>query len=260
MSKNELIEKNEEKLENILTEDDTIIKGQLSFLDRKNEVIARKESALKRLDLSFNKHLKLRELKKCNLLAYWITDFSNYHDNEKDFDSTTLKKFKRGDIIKVNLGFNIGSELGGLHYCVVINKNDSPYSNTLNIVPLTSIKENKVYNKHTCVNLGNELHCLLLNKLNTEASLLEKTVDSLNFTLNPLENIESLKPLLEKLEYIRKIKEELKHMKIGSVAYIHQITTISKQRIFKTPLLTGIRLSNESLDLIDEKIKSLFTK
>ena len=24
------------------------------------------------------------------------------------------------DIIKVNLGFNIGSELGGLHYCVVI--------------------------------------------------------------------------------------------------------------------------------------------
>lgn len=256
MSENELIEKKDEKLEDILTEDDTIIKGQLSFLDRKDEVIAHKDSALKRLDSSFNRHIRLREFKKSNLLAYWITDFSNYHDNEKAFDPTTLKKFKRGDIIKVNLGFNIGAELGGLHYCVVINKNDSPYSNTLNVVPFTSIKENKVYNKHTCVNLGNELHYLLQNKLN----LLEKSVSPLDFTEEALDNIDNLKTLLEKLEYIEKIKKELKHMKIGSIAYIHQITTISKQRIFKTPLLTGIRLSNESLDLIDEKIKSLFTK
>ena len=255
MSKNELIEKNDKKLEDLLTEDDTIMKGQLSFLDRKDDVITHKDSALKRLDLSFNKHIKLREFKKSNLLAYWITEFSNYHDNEKNFDSTSLKRFKRGDIIKVNLGFNIGSELGGLHYCVVINKNDSPYSNTLNIIPLTSIKENKVYNKHTCVNLGNELHYLLQNKLNT----LEKTVSSFNFSEETLDNIDNLKILLEKLEYIRKIKEELKNMKIGSIAYIHQITTISKQRIFKTPL-TGLRLSNKSLDLIDEKIKKLFTK
>ena len=49
-------------------------------------------------------------------------------------------------------------------------------------------------------------------------------------------------------------------MKHGSIAYVHQITTISKQRIFRTPILSGIRISSESLDLIDEKIDSLFTK
>ena len=51
---------------------------------------------------------ELNEYKKCNILAYWINDFANYHDDEKDFDSTKLKRYKRGDIIKANLGFNVG--------------------------------------------------------------------------------------------------------------------------------------------------------
>ena len=51
-----------------------------------------------------------------------------------------MKTFKRGDIIKVNLGYNIGNELGGLHYCVVINKFDNPFNGTLNVIPLTSKK------------------------------------------------------------------------------------------------------------------------
>lgn len=49
-------------------------------------------------------------------------------------------------------------------------------------------------------------------------------------------------------------------MKHGSIAYVNQITTISKQRIFKTPILSGIKLSSNSLDLLDEKVKKLFTK
>lgn len=49
------------------------------------------------------------------------------------------------NLIKVNLGFNIGSELGGLHYCVVLNKKDNQKNGVLNIVPLTSKKENKKY-------------------------------------------------------------------------------------------------------------------
>ena len=53
-------------------------------------------------------------------------------------------------------------------------------------------------------------------------------------------------------------------MKKGSVALLNQITTISKQRIYyprtSKDLLSGVHLSNKSLDLLDEKLIKLFTK
>ena len=53
-------------------------------------------------------------------------------------------------------------------------------------------------------------------------------------------------------------------MKKGSIALLNQITTISKQRIYypKTSkdLLSGLHLSNSSLDLLDKKMMQLFTK
>lgn len=73
--------------------------------------INHKELSLKRLNESFENHINLEEYKKSDILAYWITDFSNYHDDEKTFDSTKLKRYKRGDIIKTNLGFNIGRRI-----------------------------------------------------------------------------------------------------------------------------------------------------
>lgn len=38
-----------------------------------------------------------------------------YHDEERKFDIAKSGMYSRGDVIKVNLGFNIGNELGGLH-------------------------------------------------------------------------------------------------------------------------------------------------
>ena len=54
-------------------------------------------------------------------------------------------------------------ELGGLHYCVVINKDDKPSFGTLNVIPLTSIKTDKKYYDNT-INLGNEIYNNLYNK------------------------------------------------------------------------------------------------
>ena len=244
--------------ENGLNTENKPIEGQTIVGEERIETIAHKDSALKRLDISFNKHIELQEYKKSNLLAYWIKDFSNYHDDEKTFDTTTLKVFKRGDIVKVNLGFNVGNELGGLHYCVVINKHDNPYSGTLNVIPLSSIKEDKIYNPKTCIDLGDELFLLLSQKYSKESDKIDKALEDLSN--EDKRNVDKIKYLLKKLDYLQNIAEEIKRMKHGSIAYIHQITTISKQRIFKTPILSGIKLSDESLDLIDEKIKKMFTK
>ena len=236
--------------------EDEIIDGQITIGEEKSKAIAHKNSSLKRLDMSFNQHIELLEYKKSHLLAYWIEDFANYHDSERNFNSSSLKTFKRGDIIKVNLGFNVGNELGGLHYCIVLDKKDNPYSGTLNVIPLSSIKEGKTYDSNTCVNLGDELYSLLLAKYIKESKVFDKEIQDLSTTTSP----DKTKALLRKFEYLQKINDEITRMKHGSIAYIHQITTISKQRIFKTPILSGIKISNESLDLIDKKIIKMFTK
>ncbi len=238
------------------------LKSQVNMGEEKNKAIIHKDSSLRRLDESFKKHIELSEYKKSNILAYWINDFAEYHDEENIFDSTSLKVFKRGDIVKVNLGFNIGKELGGLHYCVVINKFDSPYSNTLNIIPLTSFKENRQYNKKTCIDLGDELYNLLSNKFKVELINLNSMISKINNTSQEeqIEQMDMLKNIGQKSDYLKKIKDEIDGMKHGSIARINQITTISKQRIFKTPILSGIRLSEESLNILDKKISNLFTK
>ena len=249
---------NEKELENKL------IEGQITIGEEKSKAIAHKDSSLQRLDESFNKHIEAQELKKSDLLAYWIKDFSEYHDNEKIFKLTTLKTlktFKRGDIIKVNLGFNIGDELGGLHYCVVLNKKDNPYSGTLNVIPLSSFKPDKKYNKTTCIDLGDELFILLNKKYDTENQILKEEFNSLQIhDLYNDENKLKTQNLLKKINSLQKISEEISRMKHGSIAYVNQITTISKQRIFKTPILSGIKISSNTLDLIDQKLIELYTK
>ena len=223
----------------------------------KNNTIIHKDKSLTRLDLSFVKHIELEEYKKCDLLAYWIHDFAIYHDEEKVFDYSKSGVFSRGDVVKVNLGFNIGHELGGLHYCVVLNKYDNTRNGTLNVVPLTSKKQDKKYNSQA-VNLGNELYTILSYNLEKENTKLNELLEE----LSKLEEIsESIQTVVEnKKKYIEKLEKEILKMKTDSIALINQITTISKQRIYKDPIIRKVKLSNNSLDLIDKQIITYFTK
>ena len=223
----------------------------------KNNVILHKDNSLSRLDLSFLKHIELSEYKKSELLAYWIHDYAVYHDAERDFDITKSGVFHRGVIIKVNLGFNIGNELGGLHYCVVLNKKDNPKNGVLNIVPLTSKKVNKRYPR-SCVNLGNELYNILNQNIEKENMRLNKLL----IKLDDFEEIpKSIQDSISKeMKYINQLSKSIDKYKKESIVLINQITTISKQRIFFDVVLKNVRLSNESLDLIDEQIIKFFTK
>ena len=238
---------------------DSELKNQIYFGEERNKAITHKNLSLKRLDDSFNKHIELSEYKKSHLLAYWIDDFANYHDDERVFNPGELKTFKRGDIVKVNLGFNVGNEMGGLHYCVVINKYDNKSSGTLNVIPLSSFKEDKTYNETTCINLGDELYNLLLKKFEIELDKVTARLSQVE-KLPTEDRVSELRYISTRSDYLEKIKNEIVRMKHGSIAYVNQITTISKQRIFRTPILSGIRISNTSLDLLDKKIKFLYTK
>lgn len=71
-------------------------------------------------------------------VSQWLSSWIYYISTEKQFDSSKLMTYKRGDIVHVNFGFNVHNELGGTHYAVVV-ENDNPAANgTVVVVPLKS--------------------------------------------------------------------------------------------------------------------------
>lgn len=254
-------------MENISSNNKLLIE---SIIRNKNSSISKISKYLDACIMKDEKHSK-----KANILSYWLKDYINYLEQEENFDCSKLKQYSRGDIIKVNLGFNIGNEEGGLHYCIVLDKKNAKSYSTLTIVPLTSQKSNSRIS-NTSVFLGNEIYQALLNKSRILYKQVQAEFSCCKHELKEAKKLPTstlketkMQEIFEKinknrthLELIEKIKSELSQMKTGSIALINQITTISKQRIYNPKkdhdILSGIKLSNEKLMLIDEKIKKLY--
>ncbi len=222
------------------------------------DTVTHKQIALNQLDSLLTYHIENNNFKKANLLSYWFEDFAKYNLAEETFNPKLLKKYKRGSIIKANLGFNVGNEEGGLHYCIVIDKSNALSSGTLTVIPLTSIKENKKYNS-TTLNLGDEIYLNLKKICDNMSQKLSKEYEDI-WKL-PTEKVEQFNI---DFKYIKKVEKEISKMKKGSIALVSQINTISKQRIYdpktSSDILANLRVSNNTLDLIDSKIKELFIK
>lgn len=77
------------------------------------DVIKHKNSALSTLNTFLGNCINnVETIKKADLLSYWLEDYIKYLSYEKIFNPKLYKSYKRGDIIKVNLGFNVGAEEG----------------------------------------------------------------------------------------------------------------------------------------------------
>lgn len=196
---------------------------------------------------------------KADKLAYWLEDYARLLNFEDHFNPFLLKNYKRGDIIKVNLGYNIGNEEGGLHYCVVVDVNNAKSSGIITVIPLTSYKGKPIH--HTSVFLGDEIYLNFKNKYDKLMLELSNKINSIDVNNSSQEEIQSA---LDDLNFIKRMNSEMSKMKKGSVALVSQITSISKQKIYdpqkSSDILSGLRLSGKSLDLINEKIKKLFLK
>ena len=197
--------------------------------------------------------------KKERLLSFWLSEYSRYIKQEETFDPRYLKRYKRGEIIKINLGYRLGSEQGGLHYAVVLDKKNSIHSDIVTVLPLSSKKPTTKLNRYT-LDLGNEIYNLLINKANNALSNIVKTMSKASAVSDS--NVKASVTFQLDFSEHQKIIDEIKMMKEGSIALISQITTISKMRIIKpqknSDALSGICLSSESLDKIDEKILELY--
>ena len=200
---------------------------------------------------------------KAQKIAYWLSDYVSMLREERTFNSRNLKKYTRGDIVKVHLGFRIGSEEGGLHFCIVLDNNNNIASPTLTVVPLTSLKPNVDVTKlgPGRLYLGSEVYDLLTQKAN---DLINKTFIEIAQISGIPQPPGEMKRLHSLVDQAKKTIAEVSNMKSGSIALLNQIVTVSKIRIYD-PLSTkntlhGIRVSNETLDAIDERINNLYTK
>lgn len=212
-----------------------------------------------------------KHLKKANLLSYWIEEFCSYVKNEESYSPLKQIRYSRGDVIKVNFGFNVGKEYGGLHYAIVLDKENKQSMHTVTVVPLTSGDEDDTHIND--VYLGTELSTILKVKISKLKDSLRKQLTETKMILNALDqsiiyssvykkienNIETLE---RDIKRIAKEEKELNKMKCGSIALINQITTIDKSRIY-TPrksadLLYHVRFSTPKMEQINEAIKKQF--
>lgn len=262
----------------------------------KEEIKAHKDESISNLSDFLNKLIESEipsDSKRADLISYWLKDFQQYISQEKSFDASKIKSYKRGDVVKVNLGFNVGSEQGGLRYAIILDKVNKHNANTVTVVPLSSQKNTKkIYERD--VDLGCELYNRLkskydssLNELIKERTTYQENLQKahilhealLKTNANEKENetlkqailqaeemidaaCEAISILSEEENNLKKIKSELHKMKDGSIAKIEQITTISKQRIFdpkgNKDVLSGIHFSDSAMDKINEKLKELY--
>lgn len=255
----------------------------------KEEIIRHANACIGKLNSLFQSYTITEDpklLKKADLLSYWLEQFSDYIMEEDNFNPTALKSYKRGDIVKLNFGFNVGSEYGGLHYGVVINNSNPHNSKVLTVIPLTSYKQGQEIH-HDDVFLGNELYKLLKLKHDTlsqsinaelkEAAQFQQIMmfmdNMLQKSSQEVKDVNALMELKRKLksqhektlsdkQQLDKIGKEISHMKSGSIAIASSIMTVSKMRIYDPRnargVLHGIRLSADSMNTINEKMKELF--
>lgn len=200
--------------------------------------------------------------KRAALLYYWLRDYRNYISNEKAFSSKYLPCYRRGNIINVNFGFNLGSELGGLHYAVVLA--DSTQSNpTVVVAPMTSYKAGRKIRKDELF-IDDRLFLQLKSKqdalIQSEKSML-KSLRNFPECNNAMKD--QIKAIMKNIDQLEHIKHKISTLKHGSIIKMSQIRTISKMRIVDptkpTDVFYNISLPSKDLNSVDERLVSLYT-
>lgn len=117
------------------------------------------KTQIEKIDNACNKYKEVNKSKqiKFNKLGDWLDKESTIYKKEISINKKTFKKLYRGQVIKVDFGINIGSELCYTHFAIVINDNDTIYNDNVTIVPITSKKGNNR------INIGKLLHKIYPN-------------------------------------------------------------------------------------------------
>ena len=197
--------------------------------------------------------------KRAQIMSYWIKTYTGM-----------IPRLTRRQIVSVDFGFRVGSELGGLHYAVVLDKKNSVNGDTVTVVPLGSLKERHKASRNKII-LEDGIFAALNEKARKQVDDAKDLMDSLanDSELKSMPEMERMtesmkrfalaKSKLESSDASIKKMDKLKH---GSVANISQITTVSKLRIKEpvTPqsVLYGVKVSERDMEQIEKALVELY--
>lgn len=124
---------------------------------------------------------------KLNYMREWMEFYGYWLAREKGHNVPRYyTTFKHGSVVMVNFGPNIGSELSGNHFAIVLNGKDKRENNLLTVVPLSS-KDHSNY-----LSLGNELFSSIY--LLATKRLASLVADIQRVTNNMDEQLEKMNP------------------------------------------------------------------
>ena len=102
----------------------------------------KERSQIKKIDYSCDNYKEAynTEHVKFLKLGNWLEKESAIFKDEGHNEIYKKPNFKRGEIIKVDFGINIGSELSNTHFAIVLNSDDNNDVDNITVLPLTSKK------------------------------------------------------------------------------------------------------------------------
>ena len=230
---------------------------------------------------------------KFRKLDNWLNTYLDYIPLENKDTEKIFPNIKRGQILYVNFGYNVLSEFRYIHYCVALH--NSPRLNPkITVVPITS----KPHPHQLAINyeLADNLETIIRDKERSKCwrpfrriypELQARGFTAISPAIGSYDTVftnctafinqamkylseddiklkNTLKEILVSLKNFDDFYKSAPKLLQSSYLKVEDITTISKARIIypktKTHPLYQLKLSNSTLDCLDQEIISKFTK
>lgn len=220
--------------------------------ENRHSLVRKKDEVLKQLDTmvtDFITETNGDEYKKGANLVYWLDQYIDYIKQREYFQSRRLIKYERGQIIKVNLGFNVGREEGGLRYAVVLDNNNSQASDVVTVVPLTSVKFNskgEIINCHAKydVLLGGDLYKSVIDKNKKQIHDLSRDLSSMTARIQKMKGVYGMYASVVYSRIVKKNKYLRYRGNPSSVDLNLKYTPLARQRATREKIL---KITNTAL-------------
>lgn len=224
---------------------------------------------------------------KFKYLPEWVLSEATYFEKEIKRPVVNHKIYKRGALVFVDFGVNVGNELSGGHFAVVLNQKDTQRNGVLTVVPVSS-KTNKFaveldglishksveFLMRSIKEVEISRRLLYLHLLKDDLTEEEKNERVRTYSLESTSYVEHNKYMTEEDfdKHSKELNKQIKELKTVVKKYLNfnkksyakclDVRTISKTRIVKLNQFdpTGkILVSDETLEKIDKIIADNFT-
>lgn len=112
------------------------------LLQNTNRLKAQRNKSLALAVSTLKSSLLNKALKTSNLAIEWLVKWAGYLQIEDSRTPFKIAYYHQGEILLVDFGFRIGSEFGGRHYAIVMEKHNNPKSPVIILTPISSVKPN----------------------------------------------------------------------------------------------------------------------